>query len=95
MKDERCEAIHGPSGERCLRGPHVGKHVGRGPVDWFTGGEDTVRSGKKSTKQSDGPVYLEFRYGPKRVPLGYFWGPAREKEGLAGKPAHFGLDEPE
>jgi P2-related tail formation protein len=34
---------------------------------------------------------VEFRYGPNGVPLGYFWGPAREKDGLHGKPVHFGI----
>ena len=92
MTNERCDAVH-TSGERCLRGPHVGRHVARGPVEWVGGGEIGVGSrGKKVREVGDGPVYLEFRYGPGYSPLGYFWGPAREKEGLTGKPAHFGID---
>lgn len=91
MSDERCSAVH-VSGEQCLRGPHIGRHVGRGPVEWVGGGEAVAGRGKKTRESGDGPVYLEFRYGPGHVPLGYFWGPAREKEGLAGKPARFGID---
>jgi hypothetical protein len=90
--DDRCAAVHGPTGEQCLRGLHVGLHVGRGPVEWTDGGDGAGR-GKKERKQGDGPVFMEFRYRSDGTALGYFWGPGREKEGLAGKPAHFGVDE--
>ena len=92
MSDDRCSATHGPSGEQCLRGTHVGRHVGRGPVEWVGAGEVTAGRGKKTREAGDGPVYLEFRFGLGGNPLGYFWGPGREKEGLAGKAAHFGID---
>ncbi len=89
MGDEQCNAV-APTGERCLRGPHAGRHVGRGPVEWTDGGEGG--RGKKERKTGDGPPYMVFRYGPGGVALGYFWGPGRAKDGLDGKPAHFGVD---
>lgn len=91
MDDERCESVHEPTGERCLRGPHDGRHVGHGPVEW-TDGVGAGNRGKKERKHGDGPVYLEFQYGTGGAPLSYFWGPGREKQGLAGKSAHFGID---
>jgi hypothetical protein len=93
VTDDRCDAVHGPTGERCLRGPHIGRHVGRGPVEWVGSGEALAARGKKTREQGTGPAYLEFRYGPNYTPLGYFWGPGREKEGLSGKPARFGIIE--
>lgn len=91
MNDERCEAVHGPTGEQCLRGLHDGRHVGRGPVEWIGSGDTAASRGKKSRESKEQPVWVEFRYGPGGVALGYFWGPAREKDGLHGKPAHFGI----
>ena len=84
MVDDRCEAVHPPTGERCLRGLHVGRHVARGPVDWVGSGEVVADRGKKKAQSKSGDLYLEFRWGPDRTPLGYFWSES-------GQPAHFGV----
>ena len=92
MTDDRCDAVHGPTGERCLRGTHTGRHVARGPVDWIGSGTIAESRGKKTREEGTGPAWLEFRYGPNSVPLGYFWGPARASDGRHGQPARFGID---
>jgi len=86
MSDDRCEAVHGPTGERCLRGQHTGRHVARGPVDWTGSGEGGTTRGRKTREESsiEAKPWLVYRPGK-----GYFWGEAHPK---SGEPAHFGCD---